>query len=72
MSPTLVTIAVAILTGLGTFILNVAFLSFYAGRYKDRVDTMKEEVDRNRADILQLQVGLAAYSRDSRFLRRQE
>jgi hypothetical protein len=71
MSSTLVTIAVAILAGLGTFILNVAFLSFYVGQYKREIDTMAAEVKQNRSDILQLQVGFAAYSGDSRFLRRE-
>jgi uncharacterized membrane protein (DUF485 family) len=61
------TIAVAILAGLGTFILNVVFLSFYVGRYKDKVDTLKDEVRQNRSDILKLQVILAAYTGDSRF-----
>ena len=70
MSQTDITIAVSILAGLGTFIINVAFLSFYVGRYKDKVDTLKQEVERHREDILRLQVGFAAYRGDTRSLRR--
>ena len=72
MSPAVTTIAISIVSGLVMFVLNVVVLSFYVGQYKNEVDNLKCEVDRNRDDISELRVNLAAFTGPGagRFIRR--